>query len=94
MIWLATKIPWAASGLIGGIVGYVVGKIVEKVLYETSIGLVILYVSIDAKIDVAKVNGILREIKEYDKEFTPEKIKEFDDRLADYGHELIKRSVI
>jgi len=92
MTFLASKIPWLATGFLGGIVGFFVGKLVKVILYETSIGLVILYVSIDAKMNVAKVSGILKEIKNYDEEFTPEKVKEFDDRLAEAGHNLIKRS--
>jgi len=91
MSWLVSQMAWTAWGPITVFIQFFVRKVVVIVLEKTELGARLIAIHADAYVDSSKVQKIVGEINEKQKETaSDEELRELDEKLAKAGRELIR----
>lgn len=93
LAWLVSKLPFLSFGPLNWIASFFLEKLVRKIMELTFLGATILYIRFSSARDLRAMRKILDELKDIE-EMTPEQEKDFDERLAKAGRDLIKFKTI
>lgn len=88
--FITSKISFLAWGPIGLITKILTQKFIEKLLELTVLGVKIAKVNVEANRDLKAVTLVLNDIRAHEGEMTDAERKEFDQKLAQAGRDLIR----
>ncbi len=97
LAWFISKIGWLSVGPIKLLAGFFISLVIKKALELTVLGAILGYITIDTKLDLKAVNDVLedrKKLKEENGSLTEDETKEFDDKLAENGIDLIRYGTI